>query len=55
MIYVVQSSHNVRHPEIEICTTDEAVANKHATALEDKARKEGITLLVRVRQYEDCR
>lgn len=51
MIYVVQSSHNMRPPEIEICTTDESVANKHANDLRIRARKEDVDVHVSLKRY----
>lgn len=51
MIYVVQSSHNRLPPSIEICTTDELIAQKHANDLRIRARKEDVDIHVSVKRY----
>lgn len=51
MIYVVQSSHNMEPSVIEVCTTDELIAQKHANDLRIRACKENVQLLVCVKRY----
>lgn len=51
MIYVVQSSHSMLPPSIEICTTDELIAHKHANDLRIRARKEDVDVHVSLKRY----